>query len=281
MQMRDLLKRVLLVLLVASLVLAIAPAVFAEGETGEAAAEEHSSEEGSILTPLGINPGLMVAQVVNFLLIAGLLSAVVWRPAVNMLDARSAKIQKGLEDAAAAAKARQNAEMEADKILAEARSERQKVLEDARQQGEEVKKQIESAARQDADRIRTEGRQDAVSARDAELASLREQVLSISSAVAGQILQENIDAKKQSGLVSNFFSKLPAGSKNLSGAVEVVSAMPLTDDEKKKVEKEISAGSYSYSVDPSILGGLIIRASDKVIDGSVRSNLSELTTRLK
>jgi len=278
MQMRNLLKRVLLLFLVASLALAIVPATFAAEEEGAAA---EGSEEGSILTPLGINPGLMVAQVVNFLLIAGLLSAVVWKPAVNMLDARTAKIQKGLEDAAAAAKARQNAEMEADKILAEARSERQKVLEDARQQGEEVKKQIESSARQDAERIRNEGRQDAVTARDAELASLREQVLSISSAVAGRILQESIDAKKQSALVSDFFSKLPAGASGLSGAVEVVSAMPLTDDEKKKVEKEIGGSSYSYTVDTSILGGLIIRATDKVIDGSVRSSLSELTGRLK
>lgn len=279
-----LMKRLLLIFMALTFVMALMPiATFAqEGDAGE---EDHAAEteEASAgpLDALGINPGFLLAQMVNFFIVFGSATFLLWKPAARMLDGRAAKIQKGLEDAAAAARARQNAEAEADKILAEARGERQKLLEEARQQGEEVKKGIESDARQSAEGIRSDAQADALTARDAELADLRDQVLQISSAVAGRILGETIDAKKNSKLVSAFFTNLPDGAKNLSGEVTITSAMPLTDAEKKKVEGAINGDNYGYNVDPTILGGLIVRSQDKVIDGSVQGGLSDLTGNLK
>lgn len=277
------LKRLLVLVAILSLLLAALPVMGQEGgETGEGQATEEAAEAGGgPLDALGINPGFLVAQMINFGVVALALTAILWRPAVNMLDVRSQKIQKGLEDAAAAARARQNAESEADKILAEARAERQKLIEEARRQGEDVQKQIEGEARQAAERIRSDAQQEATSARNAQLADLRDQVLQISSAVAGRILQENIDAKKQEKLVSDFFSQVPEGAKNLSGEVEVTSAMPLSDAEKKKLESAIKADGYTYNVDPNILGGVIVRGQDKVVDGSVRGSLGNLAARLK
>jgi F-type H+-transporting ATPase subunit delta len=74
---------------------------------------------------------------------------------------------------------------------------------------------------------------------------------------------------------------VPKDAKALSGNVEVVSAMPLDDKEQAKVKKETGANNVTFTVDPGILGGLIIRAGDKVVDGSVRSGLNELSERLK
>jgi len=277
------LKRLLILLTLLTLLLAVAlPLVTAQeggGETDTAQVAEDAG--GGPLQALGINLGFLIAQVINFAIIALALTAALWNPAVNMLDSRSQKIQKGLEDAAAAARARQNAEAEADKILAEARVERQRMLEEARQQGEDVKKGIESEARQEAERIRVEANAEAEATKSAALADLREDVLQISSAVAGRILQDKLDAQKQAKLVSDFFSKVPDSAKNLSGKVEVTSAMPLTDAEQKQVESTIEADSYDYSVDPGILGGLIVRSQDKVVDGSVRGSLNDLTGQLK
>jgi F-type H+-transporting ATPase subunit b len=284
------LKRLLILVMVFALTFAAIPAVMGqdaggeEGQETEQVDEAHGEEEeagGGPLDALGINLGFLIAQGINFFIIFFALSSILWNPARNMLDSRSQKIQKGLEDAAEAARARQNAEAEADKIMAEARSERQKLLEEARQAGDGVKKQIESEARQEAERIRAEAQADATAARNAQLADLRDQVLQIASAVAGRVLNENIDAKKQAKLVSDFFSNVPEGAKNLSGNVEVISAMPLSDDEKKSLEKAVKADGYTYTVDPAILGGLILRGQDKVVDGSVRGNLDNLTSTLK
>ena len=95
-----------------------------------------------------------------------------------------------------------------------------------------------------------------------------------------RLIGATLDEQRQQALVSDFFAKVPADAKSLKGSVEVVSAMPLSDDEKKLVAKEVGSKDLSYVVDPSILGGLVLRSEDRVVDGSVRSNLTELAGRL-
>jgi F-type H+-transporting ATPase subunit b len=255
-----------------------------EGDTGtEVVAEEGEAveeESTSPLVPLGINTGLLLAQIVNFLLVFGLLTVFLWRPLRNMLDSRSTTIAKGLEDAAAAASARQNAEAEAEKILAQARAEAAKTVEEARGRGDEVAKTIEVEARAEADKIRQEARVSAEAERNSELAGLRGQVASISVAVAQRLIGETLDQKRQQALIDDFFTKVPDAAKSISGSVTVVSAMPLSDAEQKKVRSQIGADNVEFAVDPTILGGLIVRGSDRVIDGSVRTGLTELTARM-
>ncbi len=256
-----------------------------EGTTAEADgdhSEGTTSEEGapSPLEPLGINAGFLVAQIINFSLIFGGLTLMLWRPAMTFLDKRAAEIQKGLEDAAAAAKARQNAEQEAEKVLVEARAEASKLIAEARNRGDDVAKAIQTEARSKAEASAAQSRIDAQAARDAELAGLRDQVVNISVAMAQRIIGESLDAKKQQALVTDFFSKVPADAKSLAGKIEVVSAMPLNDAEQSKVKSELGAADVAFMVDPAILGGLIIRSQDKVVDGSVRSNLNNLASSL-
>jgi F-type H+-transporting ATPase subunit delta len=67
--------------------------------------------------------------------------------------------------------------------------------------------------------------------------------------------------------------------------VEVVSAVALTDEQRKslvaKLEAQYGANlSYSYRVDPAILGGMVVRVGDKLIDGSVASKLAAMKQAL-
>ena len=80
----------------------------------------------SPLDNLGINPGFLLIQVIAFIVLYTVMTRFIYNPLVNVLSERRNRIAKGLEDAAAAARARENAEAEADKILAQARSEAQK-----------------------------------------------------------------------------------------------------------------------------------------------------------
>ena len=176
--------------------------------------------------------------------------------------------------------ARENAEAEADKILAQARSEAQKVIDEARSRGEDVASTIEQEARQVAAKIQYDAQTEAVATRNQELGNLREQVLNISVAVASRIMNENINKAKQKELVDSFIADLPAGAKGLGGNIEVVSAMPLTAAEQKKVTAEVGADEANFTVDPSILGGLIVRWAGGMVDGSVRSQLNELVRSL-
>ena len=60
--------------------------------------------------------------------------------------------------------------------------------------------------------------------------------------------------------------------------VHVTSAQPLTDEESRRVRAAVKAEHggqvvMHLRVDPSLLGGIVIRAGDRVVDGSVRTRL--------
>lgn len=63
------------------------------------------------------------------------------------------------------------------------------------------------------------------------------------------------------------------------GKASVTSATELTDEQKQKVEAKLLATTdyvefiMDYKIDPSIIGGLIIRIGDRVVDSSIRSKI--------
>ena len=61
---------------------------------------------------------------------------------------------------------------------------------------------------------------------------------------------------------------------------EVTSALPLTDNEQADIKKKLKAADVVFKVDPTILGGVIVRVGDQVVDDSVASRMSALTESL-
>ncbi len=229
---------------------------------------------------LGINLGYLLIQIIAFIVIYVLLTRFIYDPLIAVLRDRRTRIQRGLEDAEKAANARMNAEAEAEKILQQARNEAQGLIDEARGRGEEVAQQVQQEARAEAENIRNEARTAAQAERDVQLAGLRGQVAAISIAVAQQLIGASLDEARQQTLIDDFFAKVPEAATSLAGEVTVVSAMPLGDDEQQKVQQQIGADGVNFEVDPSILGGLIVRAADQVVDGSVRSGLDDISQRL-
>lgn len=229
---------------------------------------------------LGINAGFLVAQFVNFGVIFILLAVVAWRPMTRMLDNRAERIAKQLEDAEVAAKARANAEAEAAKIIEEARRNAAGFADEARSKGEESAQAVLADAHAEAEKIMAEARAKAEEERNRQLADLRGQVAALSMAAAQKLLVENLDEQRQKAQVDRFFAEAPDAAKGLGGKVEVVTALPLSDAEQTAVKTKTGASDVTFKVDPSILGGVIVRSGDRVVDGSMRSNLREISDRL-
>lgn len=71
----------------------------------------------------------------------------------------------------------------------------------------------------------------------------------------------------------------------VSVPVEVVTAAVLPDDQRQALEAKLAAQygaglTISYRVDPAILGGMIVRVGDKLIDASVASKLAAMRQAL-
>lgn len=70
------------------------------------------------------------------------------------------------------------------------------------------------------------------------------------------------------------------------GVAKVTSAIPLTEDQRVKLKaKLLSTTKYvqfdiEYEVDKELIGGLVIRIGDRVVDSSIRTKLSKLSKQL-
>ena len=70
------------------------------------------------------------------------------------------------------------------------------------------------------------------------------------------------------------------------GVVEVSTPAELTSDEKKKVEARVlevtdfASLEMNYVVEKSLLGGMVIRIGDQVLDNSIRSKLDAMGRQL-
>ena len=71
------------------------------------------------------------------------------------------------------------------------------------------------------------------------------------------------------------------------GVALVTSAIELSTEQKQKVEQKLlqqtayESFEVEYKVDASLIGGMIIRIGDRVVDSSIRSKLDNLTKELR
>ncbi|MBK8984498.1 MAG: F0F1 ATP synthase subunit B [Chloroflexi bacterium] len=231
---------------------------------------------------LGINIGYLIMQILGITVLLLLLKGVAFGPILRVLDERKARIAKGLEDARQAAIARDNADAEAKKILDAARAEASKIRSDAAVQAEETGAGILAKANEDARSVVAAAREDAEEERNRILADLRGQVAAIAIAAANKIVGASLDDARQRALIADFFAKVPASVSSLSGDKAVItSALPLTDEEKKHAKAALNVSDVTFQVNPGILGGLIIRVGDQVVDDSVAGQMGALRDSLK
>jgi F-type H+-transporting ATPase subunit b len=245
------------------------------------------------LAALGINLGYLLVQILNFAIMFIVLRAWVFKPIIELLMRRRQAIAQGLEDARVAAEARANAEQEAQGILAKAQQDAAHVVREATERAEQVALEIKVAAEHEAEKVREDAAEAAEQARIQTLAELRGEVAGLAIAAAQKLIGEALDEKRQRNLVAEFFSGLKAGrvvvmeDRDLAGSsAEVTSALPLTSEEQATVRDQVlkqmgGGATISFRVDPRILGGLVIRVGDKVLDGSVSAQLESLRQSLR
>ncbi len=230
---------------------------------------------------LGINLGYLLVQILGIIVILAIMKEFAYEPVLRTLEERQARIAKGLEDARQAAIARDNADEEAKKILDAARAEAARQRQQAAEQAEEARKGAVRQAENQAREIVAQARIEAEEERNRILSDLRSQVASIAIAATGKLVQESLDEQRQRGLVDNFLAAPPAGISDLSGESAIVtSALPLTDREQSRIQSMLNVDSVDFRVNPAILGGLIIRVGDQVVDDSVARQLGAMRESL-
>jgi F-type H+-transporting ATPase subunit b len=242
---------------------------------------------------LGINLGYLLMQLAMFGIIFVTLRVWVYKPVLGMIERRREKLSQSLEDAKIAAEARANAETEAAAVIVEAQGKASQIVKDATARAQQVEKDIKANAEVEIQKMRAAANVEIQAERERALKEMRSEIAALAIAAAQKLVGEALDEKRQHRLLEEFFSGIKDGrvivleGETISGeSAEVTSAVELSGEERQTVEKELKShlnkdAGIAFKVDPQIMGGMVIKVGDRVMDGSVLAQLQALNTALK
>ena len=150
---------------------------------------------------IGINLPLLIAFVVNFIILFGLLSLFLYKPVLKMLDERQAKIKESMEQAEQIRQQTARSEEEIKSHLETARKEGQSIIAKATQMGERLKEEAKDSARQEAEIVVAKARTEIQRDRDKTIEELRKEFADIAILAAEKVINETLDKKKHRKLI--------------------------------------------------------------------------------
>lgn len=153
--------------------------------------------------------GLIVWQLLVFLLLVLVLSKMAWKPILSSLKEREASIQEALNSAEKAKSEMASLKADNEKLLREARDERDKILRDARDAAGRLHDQAQTEARKNADKIIEDAKAVIQTEKAAALRDVKAQVALFSIEIAGKIMKKNLaNDQAQKELADTFIKDL-------------------------------------------------------------------------
>jgi F-type H+-transporting ATPase subunit b len=137
-----------------------------------------------ILSILGLEGKVFVAQLVNFLIVVFILKKILYKPMQKMLNERQSKIERGLQDAQNAKIALENAGEERKKILAAAKNDADALSASAKASLEETKVRLTQDTKNRCEQILEDAKQKAAM----EFENMNRQIGKISVDISGKVM---------------------------------------------------------------------------------------------
>lgn len=163
---------------------------------------------GAIFSQLGIEWGLLVAQIINFLILMVILRVTLYQPILNMLEQRRQRIAQSMKDAERAGAAAREAEHDKAKVIEEARREAQEVRAAATREAEKIAQDIRARAEQEAGEIRRKAQADAEAQAESALSGANKQIADLAILATQQILgRELANRGEQERFVAEFLAQ--------------------------------------------------------------------------
>ena len=161
------------------------------------------------LAGLGINLPTLLAQIVNFVILFGLLYLVAYKPVMRMLDERSGKIKESMEHTEYIKEQAAHAEEETKRRIEAASKEGQEVVARAVRTGEEVRQQAQQDARQDAESLIAKARVEIQRERDGAIDGLRREFADLTILAAEKVIERSLDKEAHRELISKTLEEVP------------------------------------------------------------------------
>ena len=154
------------------------------------------------VTELGINLPSLVAYLVNFILLLGILGFFAYKPLMRMLDERTERIRESLEAADRAREEAASAQEAIQEQIDEARREGQRIMDQTREAAERFRTEEMDKARQAAAAFVERAKADIARERDAALQEVRASFGDLAITAAERVIRSSLDRTAHESLIN-------------------------------------------------------------------------------
>ena len=159
---------------------------------------------------LGISLPTLVAQIINFAILLGLLYLVAYKPIMRMLDERTRKVKESMEQTELIKQQAERAEEEVKKQIEAAGREGQEVIARAVRTGEEIGQKAQQEARQDAESLIARARVEIQRERDEAIDEVRKEFADLTILAAGKVIDRSLDKEAHRQLIDKVLKESTA-----------------------------------------------------------------------
>jgi len=145
------------------------------------------------LASLGISLPALIAQIISFVVLFGLLYLVAYKPIMRVLDERSRKIRESVKQTEYTKEQAAQAEQGATKHVAVARRKAQNMIDQAVQAGEEIRRRAQQKARQEAETLIARAHAEIQRERDEAIDELRKEFTNLTIQAAGKVIDRSLE----------------------------------------------------------------------------------------
>ncbi len=158
---------------------------------------------------LGVNlPGL-IAQIINFTMLLGILYLVLYKPMIRMMDQRSERIKESLEQADKLKEETARSEEQVKLQIDEARQEGRNIVAQATEVADRVREDARGQARVEAESILTRARAEIQRERDEAIEELRGQFADLTLLAAERVINTTLDEEQHRRLIEEVLLESP------------------------------------------------------------------------
>lgn len=154
-----------------------------------------------LLSNLGINWKLLLAQIINFLILLFVLHRFAYKPILKMLNDRTNKIEKGLKDAEESRKKLAEIAEKEKEIIAKARKDAREILKKVEDTAKKNKEEIAIEAKNQAEKIIINAKASIESEKAKMFREVKAEVTELVVMATEKIIGEKVDAKKDKELI--------------------------------------------------------------------------------
>jgi len=170
-----------------------------------------------ILHQLGIEPALLLTQIIGFLILLALLNRFGFKPLFGILDQHQADIKATYDQLDDDRRRMELARREYEQRLAGIEAEAREKIQAAVKEAQDLSARIKADAQTQAEDIVERGRSESDRERQKAFLEMRQQVVALSIAAAGKVVGASLDTGGHAKMVDDFITSVGTGSVHEAG----------------------------------------------------------------